>query len=52
MILKLNRNLLEFTTQLLLVDEVLEGDRLAAILSQVQAPAELAGWLAPGTIGA
>jgi cell division protease FtsH len=52
MILKLNRNLLESTTQLLLADEVLEGDRLAAILSQVQAPAELASWLAPGTIGA
>lgn len=52
MILKLNRNLLESTTQLLLADEVLEGDRLAAILSQVQAPAELANWLAPGTIGA
>jgi cell division protease FtsH len=51
MILKLNRNLLESTTQILLVDEVLEGDRLAAILSQVQAPVELAGWLAPGTIG-
>ncbi len=50
-ILKLNRNLLESTTQILLADEILEGDRLAAILSQVKAPTELANWLVPGTIG-
>lgn len=51
-ILKLNRTLLESTTQILLADEVLEGDRLAAILGQVQAPPALANWLAPGAIGA
>ena len=44
-ILKHNRELLESTTQTLLDREVLEGDSLRAILSQVQAPAELADWL-------
>jgi cell division protease FtsH len=37
-ILKNNRDLLESTTQILLQDEVLEGDRLAAVLSQVRMP--------------
>jgi cell division protease FtsH len=37
-ILQTNRDLLESTTQILLQDEVLEGDRLAAILAQVQLP--------------
>jgi cell division protease FtsH len=48
-ILQLNRNLLESTTQVLLEQEVLEGDELQAILAQVQAPAELSSWLTTGT---
>ena len=44
-ILKHNRELLESTTQTLLDREVLEGESLKAILSQVQAPAELTDWL-------
>ncbi len=40
-ILTQNRELLESATQVLLQEEVLEGDRLAAILNQVQAPPEL-----------
>lgn len=47
-ILVQNRGLLESTTQVLLDREVLEGDSLSAILSQVQAPAELANWLQTG----
>nr|MCU0569754.1 ATP-dependent zinc metalloprotease FtsH [Oculatellaceae cyanobacterium Prado106] len=47
-ILQLNRELVESTTQLLLDQEVLEGDRLQAILAQVKAPQELAQWLAKG----
>jgi cell division protease FtsH len=47
-ILEQNRELLESTTQILLDREVLEGDSLRAILSQVQAPAELADWLQTG----
>jgi cell division protease FtsH len=40
-ILTQNRALLESATQVLLQEEVLEGDRLTAILNQVQAPPEL-----------
>lgn len=47
-ILVQNRGLLESTTQVLLDREVLEGESLSAILSQVQAPAELANWLQTG----
>lgn len=47
-ILQLNRNLLESATQILLKQEVLEGDQLQAILVQVQAPAEMQAWLAKG----
>jgi cell division protease FtsH len=46
-ILKLNRDLVESTTQTLLETEVLEGPQLQAILAQVQAPEGLAGWLMP-----
>jgi cell division protease FtsH len=46
-ILKLNRDLVESTTQTLLETEVLEGAPLQAILAQVQAPEGLAGWLMP-----
>ncbi len=45
-ILELNRGLLESTTEILLAQEVLEGDELATILSQVQAPAGMDAWLA------
>jgi cell division protease FtsH len=44
-ILTQNRQLLESTTQILLDREVLEGESLRAILSQVQAPAEFNDWL-------
>jgi cell division protease FtsH len=44
-ILEQNRELLESTTKVLLDREVLEGDSLRAILSQVKAPAGLADWL-------
>jgi cell division protease FtsH len=44
-ILKHNRELLESTTQILLDREVLEGESLRAILSQVQAPDGLTDWL-------
>ncbi|WAL59503.1 ATP-dependent zinc metalloprotease FtsH [Thermocoleostomius sinensis] len=47
-ILQLNRGLLESATRLLLETEVLEGDRLQAILAQVQAPAGLTAWLMNG----
>ncbi len=47
-ILEQNRELLESTTKVLLDREVLEGDSLRAILSQVQAPAGLADWLHTG----
>lgn len=47
-ILKLNRVLLESATQLLLAKEVLEGEELQEILSQVQAPADLQSWLLNG----
>jgi cell division protease FtsH len=47
-ILQLNRGLLETATRLLLETEVLEGDRLQAILAQVQAPAGLNAWLLHG----
>jgi cell division protease FtsH len=45
-ILQLNRDLLESTTQVLLKQEVLEGDQLQAVLAQVQAPIGLNSWLA------
>jgi cell division protease FtsH len=44
-ILTHNRELLESTTQILLDREVLEGESLLAILSQVKAPAGLTDWL-------
>jgi len=47
-ILQLNQNLLKTATQILLETEVLEGDRLQAILAQVQAPAGLNAWLTQG----
>jgi cell division protease FtsH len=47
-ILEQNRELLESTTQVLLDQEVLEGDSLRTILSQLQAPAGLANWLQTG----
>ncbi len=47
-ILEQNRQLLESTAEVLLDREVLEGDSLRAILSQVQAPAGLANWLQTG----
>jgi cell division protease FtsH len=47
-ILEHNRELLESTTKVLLDREVLDGDSLQAILSQVKAPAGLADWLHPG----
>ncbi len=47
-ILDQNRELLESTTKVLLDQEVLEGDSLRTILSQVQAPAGLADWLHTG----
>ncbi|MEH2273682.1 MAG: ATP-dependent zinc metalloprotease FtsH [Nostoc sp.] len=47
-ILQLNRDLLESTAQFLLEKEVLEGDELQQILSQVQAPVSLNTWLMKG----
>jgi cell division protease FtsH len=47
-ILQLNRDLLESTTQVLLKKEVLEGDELQQILTQVQAPIGLNTWLMKG----
>ncbi len=44
-ILEQNRELLESTTQILLDREVLEGEPLRTILSQVKKPDSLAGWL-------
>jgi cell division protease FtsH len=44
-ILTQNRELLESTAQILLDREVLEGESLRVILSQVQAPEGLADWL-------
>jgi cell division protease FtsH len=44
-ILEHNRELLESTTKVLLDREVLEGEALRAILSQVKAPAGLNDWL-------
>jgi cell division protease FtsH len=46
-ILRHNRGLLETTTQTLLTTEILEGEQLANILAQVQAPDGLATWLQP-----
>ncbi|RMF62678.1 MAG: ATP-dependent zinc metalloprotease FtsH [Cyanobacteria bacterium J069] len=47
-ILRLNRDLLESATQTLLTAEVLEGETLEAILSQVKAPEGLPAWLTKG----
>jgi cell division protease FtsH len=44
-ILRLNRGLLESTTQILLANEVLEGEQLQSILAQVQAPVGFDAWL-------
>jgi cell division protease FtsH len=51
-ILEHNRELLESTTKVLLDREVLEGEALRAILSQVIAPAELNDWLHTGKVSA
>jgi cell division protease FtsH len=51
-ILEHNRELLESTTKVLLDREVLEGEALRAILSQVIAPAGLADWLHVGKVSA
>ncbi len=48
-ILRLNRGLLESATQILLEKEVLEGNELQAILTQVKAPSELNNWLVKGS---
>ena len=45
-ILKLNRGLLDSTTQTLLKQEVLEGEQLQGILAQAQAPGDLQQFLA------
>ncbi len=47
-ILALNRDLLKSTTQFLLENEVLEGDELQQILTQVQTPVALKDWLEQG----
>lgn len=47
-ILTHNRQLLESTAQVLLEREVLEGESLRAILSEVRSPAGLADWLQTG----
>jgi len=47
-ILQLNRELLESATQMLLAQEVLEGDALQAILAQVKVPIGLNAWLSEG----
>lgn len=47
-ILKLNRDLLETTTRILLNQEVLEGEGLHHILAQAKAPEGLATWLHNG----
>lgn len=47
-ILQLNRSLLEYTTQLLLEKEVLEGEELQGILDRVKAPNELNASLMKG----
>ena len=47
-ILKLNRGLLETTTQTLLDEEVLEGDALKAILAEAVAPESMGDWLLNG----
>jgi cell division protease FtsH len=47
-ILHLNRDLLESATQILLANDVLEGDALQRILAQVKAPAGLEEWLVKG----
>ena len=44
-ILRLNQGLLESTTQILLKNEVLEGEQLQVILTQVKAPQELQQFL-------
>jgi cell division protease FtsH len=51
-ILTHNRQLLESTAAVLLDREVLEGDALRAILSQVKPPAGLADWLHTGKASA
>jgi len=47
-ILKLNRGLLETTTQTLLGEEVLEGEALKSILAQAVAPDSMSDWLLNG----
>jgi cell division protease FtsH len=49
-ILEINRNLLESTAETLLEQEVMEGDRLRAILAQAIAPQELDSWLLNGKL--
>ena len=49
-ILKLNRDLLERMTQVLLDQEVLEGEQLEEMLSQAQMPVNTQIWLATGQV--
>ena len=48
--LKLNRDLLERMTQILLDQEVLEGEQLQELLSQAQMPVNTQIWLATGQV--
>ncbi len=50
-VLKLNRSLIETAAQQLLETEVLEGEALQKILSQVHAPTQLQNWLCKGQAG-
>jgi cell division protease FtsH len=50
-ILEHNRELLESTTKVLLDRQVLEGESLRTILSQVKAPTGLADWLLGRELG-
>ncbi|PZO12666.1 MAG: cell division protein FtsH [Leptolyngbya foveolarum] len=49
-ILNLNRDLLERMAQVLLDEEVLEGDRLKELLAQAQMPVNTQIWLATGQV--
>ena len=49
-ILNLNRDLLERMTQVLLDEEVLEGEQLKEMLSQAQMPVNTQSWLSTGQV--
>ena len=49
-ILKLNRDLLESMTQVLLTEDVLEGKQLKELLAQAKAPVNTQIWLATGQV--